>query len=730
MAIKTHKVTLSLDNPRVVQSGINVQSFDKQSIQISIELTKNEEIFQVPSDATIRVSLLKLARQEQKIIVDVPNNNRNSIDWIVPDYLDGYQGTVRVGVYLVSGTENVDLGYFTILSNVSDIDKMAEEFTDNVFGGWEAIEEELRELNITIAQTKLDLAEDTTQVNNAITNINAKNTQVNTLASDFADNVATKQTDVTSKYNAFDTNVTQANQTITDILALNEMNLYYDSQLDEYINLNWFYQSQKTGKVYTSEFYKYTVSPSSTGVKKDANAELVAEPSTNDFAGRDDYMDIALFKPLDVNGYVDDNDNYHVTAIKGDGRFRSDGTNGDVWVMNMTGFMKRFETETTWGYSYSDVMHPGFTVVPGGKKLDGTIRPFILRAKYPAVRNPHDDNKLASISGQNPEYANMSHNGQITEFKKKGAQYSGKTTHDDFWVKLMLMLKYATTNSDTVGNGCNNYYTQYAPAVLETDKSRFVVTNAQAASLVVGSRVSIGDLGETVTVDRGSALLHNVRNRVMITGIEPLADDVNSAVNLDTTPFDVTSAMRISTVPWGSGACDDVKGVDGSPINGKSNKEPLLINGIEMLHGGYEVLQNVMIYNDNANPDNYEIKVFICYDCTKYATTATADYRLLSKRLVQTNGTWSYLATCEVDPQHPSLMVPSVAGASSSTGFGDGVYTNSPVTGYREWLSLGRLGGGLLDGFWCLDGTGSLAYSFWSILGRLSATGRSRGEEA
>ena len=216
MAIKTHKVTLSLDNPRVIQSGINVQSFDKQSIQISIELTKNDEIYQVPNDATIRVSLLKLARQEQKIIVDVPNTNRDSIDWIVPDYLDGYQGTVRVGVYLVSGTENVDLGYFTILSNVSDIDKMADEFTDNVFQGWEQIEADLNDI--------LTTADD------AITNINAKNTQVNTLASDFTADVVTKQADVTSKYNAFDTSVTQAGQTIDDILALQPQ---FQSVLDE-----------------------------------------------------------------------------------------------------------------------------------------------------------------------------------------------------------------------------------------------------------------------------------------------------------------------------------------------------------------------------------------------------------------------------------------------------------------------------------------------------------------
>ena len=219
MAIKTHKVTLSLDNPRVIQSGINVQSFDKQSIQISIELTKNDEVFQVPNDATIRVSLLKLANQSQRIIVDVPNTNRDSIDWIVPDYLDGYQGAVRVGVYLVSGTENVDLGYFTILSNVSDIDKMADEFTDNVFQGWEAIEADLNELNLTIAQAESDLNDILTTADGTIANINAKNTQVNTLASD-----------VTSKYNAFDTSVTQAGQTIDDILALQPQS---QSVLDE-----------------------------------------------------------------------------------------------------------------------------------------------------------------------------------------------------------------------------------------------------------------------------------------------------------------------------------------------------------------------------------------------------------------------------------------------------------------------------------------------------------------
>ena len=72
---------------------------------------------------------------------------------------------------------------------------------------------------------------------------------------------------------------------------------------------------------------------------------------------------------------------------------------------------------------------------------------------------------MASISGVYPEFVNMSHNGQITEFAIKGSQYSGKTSHDDYYVQLMMWLKYATTNSDTVMKGCQSYYLQYTNLV-------------------------------------------------------------------------------------------------------------------------------------------------------------------------------------------------------------------------------------------------------------------------
>lgn len=510
-------------------------------------------------------------------------------------------------------------------------------------------------------------------------------------------------------------------------LESNDEPMHYDKVLGEYVNVGKYWDAYRDGKIYTTEFYTYETSPSPTGAKKDSNIGLVAEPSTNLLAGRDDYSNIGLFKPVEVNAYVDANDDYHITAIKGDGRFKRDGTNGDVYIMNMLGYIKRFDTPTTWGYSYSDTLHAGFNVLPEAVKPDGTVRPFLLHAKY--IAGVGSDGKLASISGVNPEFNSMSHDGQITKFKVKGEQYSGKTTHDDFWMKLMLFLKYATTNSEAVMKGCISYYLQYQPSIYESGVSRVVLTNAQANALVVGSRVSIGNYsGGTKTDDRGSALVHNVANRVKITSITALPDGLNSAVNVDAPAFDTNATTTITTVPWGSGACDSVLGNDGSPISNTSGKEPLIINGIETMVGGYEVIQNLMIYNDNTDPLDYKVKVYTCYDAKLYkAGSPSADYKLLSVLMAQTNNAWQYISKLGVDPNHPTALIPVAATASSTTGFADGIYTNAPTTGYRVWLSLGDLSYGSLCGFFCVVGDSGLGNSYWSILGRLSATGRSLG---
>lgn len=501
---------------------------------------------------------------------------------------------------------------------------------------------------------------------------------------------------------------------------------HYDSARGEYVNLDQYWNSLRTGGIYTVEFNKFSVSPSSLGTKKDDNEGLVMEVSTNTVKGRDDYSKIGLFKSIVVNAYVDSNDDYHVTAIRGDGKFKNDGTNGDVYVMAMPGYFKWITTDATWGISYSDVLQPGYEILDEAVKPDGTIRPYLLHAKYVAGRNPLD-NKLASISGVYPEYANMSHDNQITLFKTKGTQYSGKTSHDDFYVQLMLWLKYATMNSDDIMKGCQSYYLQYVNLIAEAGVNHVTITNAQAGALLVGSCVSIGDYGAgSINTDRQIAQNYNIANRVIITNIVDLGNG-NSTVEVSGNVFDTTLTTTITTYPWYAGGCDNVLGTDGSPYSASSGKEPCIINNIEIMVGGYEVLQNLQIYNNNTDPLNYKIQLYACYDCTKYkAGGHDANYDLVGYELAQTQQAWKYISEISVDQDHPSIMVPVAVEASSATGFGDALYTNNATPGYREWLSLGRLNNGADAGLRILYADFGLSSSYWIILGRLSATGRSR----
>jgi len=498
-------------------------------------------------------------------------------------------------------------------------------------------------------------------------------------------------------------NILENQEAIADIL--NNV-IQYDKILGEYVNLDEFWDRQKDGRIYTVEFNQYITSPSPTGTKLNDNAGLVCEPSTNILKGQNDYENIGLFRAIDVNAYVDENDDYHVTAIKGDDKFQKDGTNGDVYVMSMAGYIKRVFADDVWSLSYSDMNYSGYEILDEAVKVDGTVKSYLLHAKY--IAGIGLDGKLASISGVPAEYGDMSHNGQITQFLSKGSQYSGKTSHDDFYTSLMFYLKYATANNETVMKGCISYSYTYNNLLAETGVKRVVITNAQANTLLIGSTVEIA-----------------TDTRFNITEITDLGDG-NSAIYVDAdTVFDTTLSTKIATKPWNAGSCDDVLGVDGSPTSVTSGKEPFVINGIEIMVGGYEVLQNLIIYNNNTDAEDYKIQVYANYDCNTYATSPDTNYDLLSLELPQTDASWQYVSKIGVSVLHPSVIMPIESVASSTTGFADSVYTNSPITGYREWRSFGNLGNGSFCGLRSLLASSSLDYSYWFVLGRLSATGRS-----
>ena len=162
----------------------------------------------------------------------------------------------------------------------------------------------------------------------------------------------------------------------------------------------------------------------------------------------------------------------------------------------------------------------------------------------------------------------------------------------------------------------------------------FRSSKAQAATLVVGSVVSIGNAtaltSGTPNIDRGQSGMHAKANRVKIVSIEDY-DGENSAVNVDnsgqkfstasTIVSDVECPTYISTMPWMTGACDNVLASCGSPVSNTNGKFPYILFGVELSIGFWELISNVIM-----KITNHVMIPYICYDCTKLATSVTSDY--------------------------------------------------------------------------------------------------------
>lgn len=299
----------------------------------------------------------------------------------------------------------------------------------------------------------------------------------------------------------------------------------------------------------------------------------------------------------------------------------------------------------------------------------------------------------------------------------------------------LFEVAFATRNSQSIMSGCTGYYNRFYATVVENNVERIIISKSDANYLVVGSTVSIGNAtalsGSNPTDDRANAGLHAKANRVIITKIEDY-DSNNSAVYVDNggTKFSTGSTMvgstevktTIVTMPWHTGACDNVLGSCGSPNSNTSGKDPYILFGVEMFLGFYEVISNVIL-----KISNHVMTACICYDCTKLATSVTSDYVECGYSIADTQASWKYISELGYDPENPSVRHGTKVAASSSTGYADGQYTDKldqTSDGLREWLSGGHLVDGSLAGRWSAFLNNGLGGSWWLFAARLSASGR------
>ena len=486
--------------------------------------------------------------------------------------------------------------------------------------------------------------------------------------------------------------------------------LSYDKEAGEYAGIGEWLRSMRDGRIYS------VMVPTGSAVacvKADANAGIaVPVPGTNASAAVDPYAAIAPFFHTDVNATVDAGGVPHITAISGDGMFARTGGNGNVWVLAPVLFWM-IADDADGAYtviSISDTQLPGFSPQPGAMLPDGSLRPCMLYAKY-ALSDY--GGAAASVSGAQPRTRDVSRDSLVAICKTATTGYSGRTVADDWYLKTIFLLKYATKNSQSVLAGCTSYGIVVTVTAATSNKAQVVV--AKGHGLVAGSSVMIG----TKNTDRGNATAHDVLDYGVIKRIEG-HDDGNDRLILDRAAT-TAAGNYVITAPWQTGCCDGVQG-DGSPTSPTGGKEPFTLQGIETAMGMYEVMSGVALGYDGS-----ACNVMVLHDTkAEVAGSIGSGYADTGIDLPTAAAEgWSYPLRLS---SAGGMLVGTGSGASTTTGMCDGAYMPaSSSTGNRELLSLGSLSNGSTAGLWCVNGYYGLSVAWWHIGSRLSGTGRSRG---
>ena len=492
----------------------------------------------------------------------------------------------------------------------------------------------------------------------------------------------------------------------------------YDEANGQYTNesIEGYFAMGRNGKEYGIRIPKTAETDC---IKLGANANIPV-PTTSTIAspGEDPYIsEGGPFRYLVSNCGVDENGVPFCTGIKGDGHFTFKPATNQVVSAVPIIWIKIEVYETYIDLWISDTWHPGYKVFVGSVLPDGSLRPYIPIARYGLSID--SDGNARSVSGAKCTTLTVSHNSLITQCKTATTGYSGKTSMDELYVKIMFLMKYATKSSQKYFTQCSGYAYQYLLSVAETGVKRVILTNAQADTLLVNSGMQLGtNTTGADNTDRNNTLARDIFYDEQITRIETY-DDGHKAVYFDnvTGTFDTTTSCLLSTSHWWTGSCDDVYG-DGSPTNCAGWKEPFVIQGVEIGYGFYEILGNEIF----ANKDGLGWDLYVNYDSRNETTGVNDSYKQIDLNLANEGyGLYPYIdCGCSFQAQ--------ITGGSTSTGMCDYIWVDKIGTkGERGVLSLGNLWNGSYAGLWYVSGSFWLDFTWWYIGSRLSLIGRSKG---
>ena len=496
---------------------------------------------------------------------------------------------------------------------------------------------------------------------------------------------------------------------------------HFDGGTGRYDNIGEWLDLRKDGLVYGVQIPLYAYSPVTTAIKTGANAGLVLEPSTETQAGRNDYKGKALFECVRCNGGVDADGMPYVTAIEGyDDRFNASTQN--TYIITPVYYRRITTTAQYATFEYTDTKRDGFTACFGANTADGKERPFILRACY-----MDSDGKCSSKSGTLPATYRTGNIGHCLtyDFNNSKNREDGLTffTYGDYcYLQDMMELMLGVKAPRSAAVGCVSYNLTYTVAQAEENVKRVIITDAQAANIVIGSSMSVGS-----GTDKNNANFHTIAASAKVLSKTPLGDG-KTAINLDLAQNITTlAATTCGTMPWRNGTCDGVLGTYGSRTSDalKNGKEPFRFQNCEWQLGADEVYCNMMSISTVDEAAKATQKLYVAPDVAKCtAADGKTGWTELTHQLADTTG-WRHIKDYTVEK---GARVPSAWGGTSTTGYMCAAHPYG-AAGSHEILLGGTIGGAALAGVGWFNLGPAPGGAGWDVGGRSSTIGHSAPAE-
>ncbi len=490
----------------------------------------------------------------------------------------------------------------------------------------------------------------------------------------------------------------------------------------------WFGNVLDDDRVHGVAFPLYATSQTAIGELTDDSVGLSCTPSTSTVAARDDFAHLAQFWCLEVSAEKNEDGThsiYYVEHIDDIAKVRS----GEhlTWVLQKNTYTKEYDDN---GYRYLKMQcHPatGFKSWPEGTNKAGRVYAYYAHPKYYA--GVYSDGRVTCGTDLAP-LIRKSHTDGVSLWRKRGAQYSGASGDLIRWLDRMMRLKYARKGNSGTIEGCSSYSWQYKAAASETGVKRILLTESNAANILVGSTVQIGDLPSGGSTDRNSSSLYAKGSLVKVTKIEDVSVDSVSykAVYLDVdTAFDCTAnTTMISSMPYRSGWNDVVLGTDGSRYSYTTGKEPGLIQKVEFMIGCYLILSDELWQWSQNSAGNYMLDCYTCHDQSKVSGTAiTADYTKCDDITLAfpkgTSSGWRYIEDTAISEDAAVEWPLGVSAGGSGVGCKAGFYCGPASSGVRAAWCFGDLYSGGNAGLACRASDAGVGVAAWS--GALGSSG-------